>query len=69
MMHKRFIVTHSENTASFTRSNVLVDTMTGVNYLFIQSSDNICVTPLLDGSGKPITEGYAENSEWFGEQK
>ncbi len=48
---ERFIWVYTEN---FGSEAILVDRMTGVNYLFVQSGYAGGLTPLLDRSGKPI---------------
>ena len=47
----RFIKVHSEAMGS---RMILVDKVTGVNYLFVQSGYAGGLTPLLDRDGKPI---------------
>lgn len=51
-MTKRFVKIHSEGT--FDRTEVLVDTQTGVNYLFHQHGYSGGLTVLLDREGKPV---------------
>ena len=48
---ERFIQVHSEN---FGGQVILVDKVTGVNYLFIHSGHAGGLTPLLDREGKPV---------------
>lgn len=48
---KRFVKTHSESMGSI---EILVDTKTGVNYLYKSSGYSGGLTPLLDAEGKPI---------------
>ncbi len=48
---ERFIRIYSENLGS---EIILLDRLTGVNYLFVQSGYAGGLTPLLDRSGKPI---------------
>ena len=48
---ERFVKVYSENLGS---ECILVDTKTGVNYLFVQSGYAGGLTPLLDREGKPI---------------
>ena len=48
---ERFITVHSEN---FGSEMILVDRLTGVNYLFVQSGYAGGLTPLLDRDGRPI---------------
>ena len=47
----RFVRIHSENMGS---EQILVDTKTGVNYLFVQSGYAGGLTVLLDRDGKPV---------------
>ena len=47
----RFIKVHSEAMGG---RMILVDKVTGVNYLFVQSGYAGGLTPLLDRDGKPI---------------
>ena len=48
---ERFVRIHSENFGSET---ILVDRLTGVNYLFVQAGYAGGLTPLLDREGKPV---------------
>ena len=48
---ERFVKVYSENLGT---EFILVDTKTGVNYLFVQSGYAGGLTPLLDRDGKPI---------------
>lgn len=48
---ERFVKIHSEN---FGSEMILVDRLTGVNYLFVQSGYAGGLTPLLDRDGKPV---------------
>ena len=48
---ERFVRIHSENMGS---EQILVDTKTGVNYLFVQSGYAGGLTVLLDRDGKPV---------------
>lgn len=50
---KRFEVIHTESTF-FTESRIIVDTVTGVNYLYVGSGQGGGITPLLDREGRPI---------------
>ena len=47
----RFVKVHSEAMGGRT---ILVDKVTGVNYLFVQNGYAGGLTPLLDRDGKPI---------------
>ena len=48
---ERFVRIHSENMGS---EQIVVDTKTGVNYLFVQSGYAGGLTVLLDRDGKPV---------------
>ena len=48
---ERFIRVHSEN---FGSEIILVDKLTGVNYLFVQSGYAGGLTPLLNRDGTPV---------------
>ena len=55
---ERFVKVYSENLGS---EYILVDKVTGVNYLFVQNGYAGGLTPLLDRDGKPIiTSVYKE---------
>ena len=49
--NERFVKIHSEKFGSMV---ILVDKVTGVNYLFVQSGNAGGLTPLLDRDGKPV---------------
>jgi hypothetical protein len=49
---KRFVWRESEGFLKETR--IIVDTITGVNYLFVRDGYAGGLTPLLDGDGNPI---------------
>ena len=51
---KRFFKTHKESLGFSENSFILVDSKTGVNYLFVQSGYAGGITPLLDREGKPV---------------
>lgn len=51
-MEKRFIRIHTDGV--MTTSEIWVDTLTGVNYLFHASGYAGGLTPLLDREGKPV---------------
>lgn len=56
---KRFIKVFREG--SLTESTeVLLDTETGVNYLYISAGYGMGITPLLDGDGKVIVSSQRE---------
>lgn len=48
---ERFVRIHSENMGA---EQIVVDTVTGVNYLFVQSGYAGGLTVLLDRDGKPV---------------
>lgn len=49
---KRFVELYKEGT--FTSSIILVDTLTGVNYLYVSNGSGCGLTPLLDAYGHVI---------------
>ncbi len=49
---KRFVWRESEGILK--ESRIIVDTVTGVNYLFVHEGYAGGLTPLLDADGKPI---------------
>ncbi|MCM1335258.1 MAG: DUF6440 family protein [Bacteroides sp.] len=52
---ERFVKTYNQgNTLTSGKVEVLVDTVTGVNYLYRQIGYSGGLTPLLDKDGKPI---------------
>lgn len=51
---KRFVVKEQEGHGLATATTVIVDTETGVNYLFVKAGYGAGLTPLLDADGKPI---------------
>ncbi|MBO4722737.1 MAG: xylan 1,4-beta-xylosidase [Muribaculaceae bacterium] len=50
---KRFVWRESQN-GLFKETRIIVDTQTGVNYLFVCEGYGGGLTPLLDENGKPI---------------
>ena len=52
----RFIIVYEQEDGilSVETKKVLVDKVTGVNYLFIKAGYGAGITPLLDENGKPI---------------
>ena len=56
---KRFVWRDSEGFLKETR--IIVDTETGVNYLFVSAGYSGGVTPLIDADGKPIITRYVED--------
>lgn len=57
---ERFVKVYSENMGT---EFIVVDKLTGVNYLFVQSGYAGGLTPLLDRSGKPIVSPLPLDSE------
>ena len=57
---ERFIKIHSENLGT---EMILVDRMTGVNYLFVQSGYGGGLTPLLNRDGTPIVTPVSQLRE------
>lgn len=55
---KRFIRVFSQGVMSITE--IWVDTLTGVNYLYHQEGDSGGLTPLLDSEGKVVVTPAAE---------
>ena len=49
---KRFVRIHSDG--AFSCCEIWVDTVTGVNYLYLQSGNSGGLTVLLDRDGKPV---------------
>lgn len=54
MKEKRFDVVLSETNGLINHYQIIVDKMTGINYLFIRSGYGAGLTPLLDENRKPI---------------
>ena len=50
----RFLIQDVSGSSMFSKTILLVDRETGVNYLFFQSANAGGLTPLLDREGKPI---------------
>ena len=57
---ERFVKVYSENLGS---EMILVDKVTGVNYLFVQSGYAGGLTPLLNRDGTPVITAVFENEE------
>lgn len=51
---KRFHWQESERKGLMKESYVIVDTQTGVNYLFVHVGESAGLTALLDENGKPL---------------
>ena len=50
----RFQIVEKDSLSIMTTAKVIIDTETGVNYLFVQSGYGGGLTPLLDAKGNPI---------------
>ena len=50
---KRFVWRDKEMKL-FKETSIIVDTVTGVNYLFVEHGNGAGLTPLIDENGKPI---------------
>ena len=58
---KRFVWRDKEMKGICREADVIVDTETGVNYLFVVYGNGAGLTPLIDENGKPvITRGFVE---------
>ena len=53
----------------FSSYKIIVDRVTGVQYLYILNSANgsVAVTPLIDREGKPLTDPEIQPVSWFGQ--
>ena len=51
---KRFVWRDKETKGLCKEASVIVDTETGVNYLFVTRGNGAGLTPLIDENGKPI---------------
>lgn len=54
MKEKRFDVILSETNGLINHYQIIVDKITGINYLFVRSGYGAGLTPLLDEKGKPV---------------
>lgn len=59
----RFIKGYSQSTFA-TKTQVLIDKETGVNYLFYMDGYGGGLTPLLDRDGKPVITPVSEYREY-----
>ena len=57
---ERFLRVHSENMGS---EQIIVDRLTGVNYLFVQNGYAGGLTVLLDRNGNPVVSPIPRNEE------
>lgn len=51
---KRFVWRDREMKGICREASVIVDTLTGVNYLFVTYGNGAGLTPLIDENGKPV---------------
>ena len=51
---ERFEITYKDGNDFATTEMILVDKVTGVNYLFVKNGYGGGLTPLLDRDGKPV---------------
>lgn len=59
---KRFVWRDKEMKGICREADVIVDTETGVNYLFVVYGNGAGLTPLIDENGKPVvTRGFIED--------
>ena len=58
---ERFVKVHSEAMGG---RMILVDKVTGVNYLFVSVGYGGGLTPLLDREGKPIVTSISPEGSW-----
>lgn len=61
MADKRFMVLHKEGMMS--GQKIILDTQTGVNYLFMWDGYAGGLTPLLDRDGKPVITSVNANDK------
>lgn len=54
---KRFQIVHEESTG-LTAATILLDTITGVQYLFAYSGNAGGLTPLLGADGQPLIRSF-----------
>ena len=52
--HKRFVWLDSEKKGVFKEVSIIVDTKTGVNYIFVEHGYSGGLTALLDENGNPV---------------
>ena len=57
---RRFVVTYEKGGLASPGTKVLVDKVTGVNYLFVQNGYAGGLTPLLDRDGKPVITSVSQ---------
>lgn len=61
MKSERFMIAYKQGVA--TRTEIIVDKLTGVNYLFrVENGYAGGLTPLLDKNGKPVVTAMPDDS-------
>ena len=60
---KRFKRAYAQEIGMLGRIEVLIDTQTGVNYLFYARSESGGLTPLLDKEGRPVITPQGKDPE------
>ena len=63
MSEKRFIKTYSQGGFASPATTILVDSQTGVNYLFVQNGYGGGLTPLLNRDGTPVITSVPKTYE------
>ena len=59
---RRFVEAHVEGTMN--ANKILVDTLTGVNYLFVAWGNAGGLTVLVDADGKPVVSPLEQYANW-----
>ncbi len=57
---KRFVVKEKSSLGAYGEVRIIVDTITGVNYLLTLGQGYSGITPLLDSQGNIVIEGQKE---------
>ena len=57
---KRFVITHTESSEFAVQTKILVDTVTGVNYLYCASGYGGGLTVLLNRDGTPVITAVSQ---------
>ncbi len=59
----RFKTAYTQTFDTFGECKIILDTVTGVNYLFVDSTGSAGITPLLDQNGKPVVSIITADSK------
>ena len=59
----RFKTVYSQTLDTFGECKIIMDTVTGVNYLMADSTGSGGLTPLLDQNGKPVVSLITDDSK------